>query len=111
MATSEPGSSLPDNLAREVMEETGLAIEVGLPALINEFHDPVTGFHQVDLFFHATITEGTLSDTWADPEGVVTERRFVSRTELAALRHKPDSLATVAWGAGLLYDPLEVVVP
>jgi 8-oxo-dGTP diphosphatase len=106
-----PGTSLPDNLAREVREETGLVIEVGAPALVNEFHDPVSGFHQVDLFFRATIAQGSLSPDWRDPEGVVTERRFVTRAELAALRHKPDGLAAAAWGEGLLYDPLEVIVP
>ena len=37
----ESGTSLPVNLAREVHEETGLSVTVGLPALINEFHDPV----------------------------------------------------------------------
>ena len=105
-----PGTSLPENLAREVMEETGLSIDVGAPALVNEFHDPATGFHQVDLFFHATIASGSLSDLWRDPEGVVTRRRFVSRSELAGLRHKPDGLAAAAWGSGLLYDPLEVIV-
>lgn len=106
-----PGTSLPDNLAREVMEECGLDIEVGPPALVNEFHDPATGFHQVDLFFRATIVGGQLTDQWQDPEGVVTRRRFVTRADLATLRHKPDGLAAAAWGEGLLYDPLEPLVP
>ena len=104
------GTSLPENLAREVQEETGLVIAVGTPALVNEFHDPATGFHQVDLFFRATLLSGTLSDTWRDPENVVTHRRFVSRAELASLRHKPDSLAEAAWGNQTLYDPLERIV-
>lgn len=106
----EPGASLPDNLAREVMEETGLRVAVGAPALVNEFHDPHSGFHQVDLFFRCTIVDGTLDPAWVDPESVVTERRFFSRAELAALRFKPDSLADAAWGGGLAYDPLEVIV-
>jgi 8-oxo-dGTP diphosphatase len=106
------GASLPENLAREVFEETGLTIAVGPPALVNEFHDPKTGFHQVDLFFRATITAGSLSPNWRDPEGVVTVRRFFSRDELlgGVYRFKPDSLAEAAWGEGCRYDPLEEIV-
>ncbi len=109
---AEAGASLPANLMREVLEETGLTISVGPPALINEFHDPATGFHQVDIFFRAQIIAGAISDEWRDPEGIVTLRRFFSQTELASGRYrfKPDSLAQVAWGQGLSYDPLEVIV-
>ncbi len=103
------GTSLPDNLAREVREETGLRVTVGDPALVNEFHDPETGFHQVDIYFRCR-PEGEMPARWVDPEGIVTQRRWVTRAELAGLRHKPDSLAAAAWGAGLLYDPLEVIV-
>jgi ADP-ribose pyrophosphatase YjhB (NUDIX family) len=107
----EPGASLPDNLIREVHEETGLTVNVGTPALVNEFHDPDTGFHQVDLFFRCTISAGRLDPAWEDPEAVVTERRFFTRPDLARIRFKPDSLADVAWGAtGLTYDPLERLV-
>ena len=120
----EPGRSLPDNLIREVWEETGLTITVGAPCLVNEFHDPASGFHQCDVYFRATLTgglrppgfgggdvpgnglEGGL-DGWRDPAGVVDRRRFVTEAELRQLRFKPDSLPAVAWGAGLLYDPLE----
>lgn len=109
---AESGASLPENLAREVHEECGLTISVGAPALINEFHDPRTGFHQVDLFFRCQIIAGQLDGRWRDPEGVVTERRFFSRAELEAghIRFKPDSLVRAAWGAGCLYDPLEPIV-
>jgi 8-oxo-dGTP diphosphatase len=108
----ESGSSLPTNLAREVHEETGLTVSVGSPALINEFHDPVTGFHQVDLFFRCTITAGVIDPAWRDPEGVVTRRRFFSRAdlEMGRIRFKPDSLPQATWGTSILYDPLEVIV-
>lgn len=105
------GTSLPDNLIREVHEETGLDITVGDPALVNEFHDPETGFHQVDIYFRCTVRGGALDALWRDPEGVVTQRRFVTRDELTRLRVKPDSLAAAAWDAAPpLYDPLEVIV-
>lgn len=103
------GASLPDNLAREIHEECGLQVTVGAPALVNEFHDPDTGFHQVDVYFRCT-AQGPMPETWTDPEGVVSTRRFVTRTELAMLHHKPDSLGDAAWGEGILYDPLEVIV-
>ena len=105
-----PGTSLPDNLIREVHEETGLTITVGLPALINEFHDPASGFHQVDIYFHCQIVSGQLDPTWRDPEGVVTDRRLFAQPDLADIRYKPDSLPNATWGKIVLYDPLEVIV-
>jgi 8-oxo-dGTP diphosphatase len=106
----EPHVSLPDNLAREVHEETGLTIRVGPLRLVNEFHDPAGDYHQVDLMFRAT-AEGDLSDAWRDPEDVVHTRRLVTRAELAALPHRPLRLAEAAWQDGpVIYDPLEPIL-
>ena len=108
----EVGSSLPDNLAREMYEETGLRVRVGAPCLVNEFHDPGSGFHQVDVYFHCTLAaDSPRPDMWTDPEAIVTERRWLTRDDLARTPHKPDSLASVAFGdAGISYDPLEPLV-
>lgn len=106
----ERGSALPDNLVREVMEETGLTITVGAPCLVNEFHDPKGSFHQVDVYFRcALVGAPTLDHSWEDVEAIVTDRRWVTRTEMQDLRIKPDSLAAVAWqdADAPLYDPLE----
>jgi hypothetical protein len=79
--------------------------------LVNEFHDPGSAFHQVDIYFRCSIAAGDPLQDWDDPEGVVNRRRLVARGELAALRVKPDSLGEVAWGdGGVLYDPLEPIV-
>lgn len=103
-------ASLPENLSREVHEETGLTVAVGAPCLVNEFHHPDGGFHQVDLFFRCTVTGGALSDDWRDPDGVVSRRRFFTAVELAAIRLKPDGLRAVAFSKACLYDPLEPLV-
>ncbi|TVS04807.1 MAG: NUDIX hydrolase [Rhodobacteraceae bacterium] len=111
----EAGQSLPDNLQREVQEECGLTIAVGAPCLVNEFHDPASGYHQVDIYFRAEIVDGALHADWRDPAGVVTTRRFVTEAELRGLRFKPDSLPEIAFGAPVwdgraLYDALEPIV-
>ena len=108
----EPHLSLPDNLRREILEETGLTVSVGPPVMVNEFHDPQGEFHQVDIYFRCTPLAADIPANWTDPEGVVTRRRWVTREELVGLRVKPDSLAEVAWdhtGASL-YDALEPIV-
>ena len=109
----EPGCSLPDNLKREVFEETGLEIAVGAVCLVNEFHDPDIGFHQVDVYFRCTVIGSAKVDPdWQDVEAIVSDRRWLSAAELAKVPHKPDSLAAVAFGtAGAIsYDPLELIV-
>lgn len=109
----EPNASLPDNLIREVHEETGLTVEVGEVALVNEFHDAPRGFHQVDVYFRCRVLSGDPDGDWTDPEGVVTERLWLTRTELATRRFKPDSLPEVAWspsGTPAFYDALEPIL-
>ena len=109
----EVGTSLPQNLIREVFEETGLDIEVGAPCLVNEFHDPGSAFHQVDVYFRCTVRGSAEIDPgWQDSEKIVTKWHWVTQAELARLPHKPDSLAAVAFEAmdAPTYDPLEPIV-
>lgn len=104
------GSSLPENLKREIHEETGLEITVGPVVLVNEFHDPQSGFHQIEVYFRGFIQSGEIDPNWKDPEGIVTQRRFFTREELAHIRFKPDLLPKAAWGEDYaFYDPLEVI--
>lgn len=95
----ESGSSLSDNLIREVHEETGLTIAPGPLCHVSEFHNPETGYHQVDLFFQARLMTADLRRDWRDPAGVVTKRRFFAEHELGALRFLPLVLPDLAFGA------------
>ena len=109
----EPHQSLPDNLRREVHEETGLTIAVGQVCLVNEFHDPGGTFHQVDIYFRARILAGDTHPEWQDPENVVDQWHWVTQEEMAGLNIKPDSLAQVAFGpegAPVFYDALEPIL-
>lgn len=107
----ERGASLPDNLRREVHEECGLEVAVGDLALVNEFHDPDSDFHQVEVFFFCHLVRGTLDAAWRDPEDIVHSRRFFTRDEMAAIRLKPDALRILPWESGARYDPLEPIAP
>jgi len=109
----EAGSSLPQNLRREVYEETGLQIDVGPPCLVNEFHDPKGSFHQVDIYFRCTVIgSAEVDQNWRDTDRIVTDRRWLTEAELAEVYHKPDSLRAVAFNLpeAITYDPLEPLV-
>ncbi len=108
----EPHSALPENLKREVYEETGLTVSVGEICLVNEFHAPEKDFHQIDVYFRCQITDGNIDKNWRDPEGIVTKRQFFSRTEMAVIRFKPDSLSDVAFSpeTAISYDALEPLI-
>jgi ADP-ribose pyrophosphatase YjhB (NUDIX family) len=108
----ERGASLPDNLKREVFEETGLQINVGALAIVNEFHDPKSTFHQVDLIFHCTLKSGTIAPDWEDVAGVVNKWSWATRDEMAQMNIKPSGLADIAFGpvGPAHYDPLEPIM-
>lgn len=106
----EPGQSLPQNLIREVAEETGLSVTVSAPILVNEFYDPDRGFHQIEIIFRAAL-DCDSPIVLGDPEGVVNRIVWATRADLRILRHKPGMLAKAVWGAhAAWYDPLERIV-
>ena len=76
-------ASLPDNLRREIYEETGLDVTVGEVCLVNEFNDEERDFHQVDIYFRCSLRRGELCDDWQDPEGIVSHRRWVTRRKVS----------------------------
>ncbi|NNK16984.1 MAG: NUDIX hydrolase, partial [Sulfitobacter sp.] len=102
-----------ENLVREVFEETGLDIEVGAPCLVNEFHDPGSAFHQVDVYFRCSVRgSAEIDPSWQDSEKIVTKWHWVRQEDLVRLPHKPDSLGAVAFDttSAPTYDPLEPIV-
>ena len=106
----EVGQSLPENLKREIWEETGLGVAVGEMCLVNEFHAPERQFHQVEIFFRCQITSGDPGADWQDTEGVVHSKRLLTQAEVAELFVRPKSLGGIAWNTGVYYDPLERLV-
>ncbi|RKF13846.1 NUDIX hydrolase [Roseovarius spongiae] len=106
----EPHEGLAETLARELREEIGLRVNVGAPCLVNEFHAPASGLHQVEVFFRCDMQGGALPPRWRDPAGVVNRHGWFTRAELAALRLKPDSLPRVAFSDDVAYDALETLV-
>jgi 8-oxo-dGTP diphosphatase len=59
--------TLESALVREVLEETGLRVELGRPVIINDTIDPLGSRHVVNITFTATITGGHITETPEDP--------------------------------------------
>lgn len=90
----EAGEPLIQAVAREVVEETGLVVEVGpLACVIERIGE---GFHYVILDYLARPMGGSLA-AGSDARSV----RFVSDDELAALPHTDGLLAAIGTARGM----------
>ena len=92
------GEDMKTGLAREVFEETGLTVEIGALKAVSEYFNRGDDFHQIDIFFAAHITGGTVSDDWKDEAGVVQNRRFFAADEMQSLHVFPAFLKDGFWG-------------
>ncbi len=79
----EFGSSVHQNLEREILEETGLLVEIGAFRFTCEYLRPP--FHSVELFFEVRPQGGVLR-TGRDPEmNIIQDAKFMNWNEIEAL--------------------------
>ena len=91
----EPGETLPDCLAREVHEETGLKVQVGDVLAVSEYLDP-NGEHKIECFFDATLQDADeVLAPWQDTGGPVTSFALFGDVELAGMDVRPAFLPTL----------------
>ena len=76
----EDGESLTECVKREVLEETGLEIEVGRVVLIEEYFEGEK--HFLCVYFLAS-TKGEIASDWKDIGGIV-EAKFLTKEEVLA---------------------------
>ena len=97
----EGKESLLECARREVLEETGLSVELGRIAYVREFVEP--GFYHCEIFFVATSFSGTLM-TGANPgagifdvDHMIKDVRFVHRAEMDGMIIYPEIIKTSFW--------------
>lgn len=88
------GETLAEALVREVAEETGLAIEVGRPAILSDTIDPSADRHVVNIAFLCRVTGGAVTHAPADPRVEAVD--LVPPAELAGLDLRPPVAAEIA---------------
>jgi len=86
--------TLEDAVVREVVEETGLHVEVGRPVLISDTIDPNGSRHVVNITFLATVVGGEVTETPEDPRVEAVE--FFDVASLAHLDLRPPLAEAIA---------------
>ncbi|TDQ19523.1 ADP-ribose pyrophosphatase YjhB (NUDIX family) [Algoriphagus boseongensis] len=98
------GTSAPENLKREFLEETGLEIEIGPYLFVHEYLDPP--LHAMEHFFEVRKLGGNLKlgiDPELDQNGqILLELTWMSTDQLKNL--PKESLHQVFWGIKSLSD-------
>lgn len=67
---------------REIYEETGLVVKVGLLRHVLESFDIKNHLHNIHFYFETTILKGVLSDNWNDEFGSVRFCKYFSLSEI-----------------------------
>lgn len=92
----EGNESIYDCARREVLEETGLQVELGQVLYIQEFWEP--DYHFVKFFISGDISGGSLTIENKEPdEGFLVEACFFSQQELRDLTVFPEILRDQFW--------------
>jgi 8-oxo-dGTP diphosphatase len=94
----EPGETLLETAAREMLEETGLVVDVGRLIIVCEAIEP-GGRHLVNLVFAAVATGGDLQ---VGRDGVLEDVAWHHRDQLSGLDMHPPIAADIlaCWGEG-----------
>ena len=97
----EGEESLTECVQREVLEETGLSVELGRIAYVSVFVEP--GWYHCEVYFVADSYSGTLTKPSNAGTGIfdldhlIKDVRFVPREEMAELIIHPEALKTTFW--------------
>lgn len=101
--TQEFGESLADTVRREVLEETGLRVDVGEPVWVREFiarnHLPGDDDQSVEIFFRCTPEAGAEPGRGSLPDTAQIGVRWVPFDELPAITMWPEAVRRrlIAW--------------
>lgn len=97
----EGSESLTECAEREVLEETGLIVQVGKLIYLREFIERPTDTHHIEAFFSAEITGGSLrTGDQPDVSEYVHEIEavhFIDRDELQTITVFPEELKSRFW--------------
>lgn len=91
----EPGETLPECVAREVCEETGLTVSVGDIVAVSEYVEEAQAEHKVECYFRAELVDPPERyEPWQDTGGPVRSYGLFTADELAGMNVRPSFLTT-----------------